>query len=93
MYAVALVLSAGFGVLTAVQPVLGIALFIAIILDRGQVYGRSFFRLGFFIPYAVPSVIAALVWGYLYGPTFGPFAQLARAMNVPPLAAANPSVE
>lgn len=72
-----------FGVVQ-VPIMLGLALLVALILDRGQIYGKGLFRLGFFIPYAVPSVIAALIWGYLYGPTFGPFTQLARAMNLPP---------
>jgi multiple sugar transport system permease protein len=72
-----------FGV-AQVPIMLGLALLFALILDRGQVYGRSLFRLGFFIPYAVPSVIAALIWGYLYGPAFGPFTQMARALGAAP---------
>jgi len=56
----------------------------AIVLDRGQVYARGVFRLGFFLPYAVPSVIATIIWGYLYGPNFGPFTQMAKAFNLPP---------
>jgi multiple sugar transport system permease protein len=72
-----------FGIVQ-VPVMLGLALLFALILDRGQVYGRNLFRLGFFIPYAVPSVIAALIWGYLYGPAFGPFTQLARALGTPP---------
>jgi multiple sugar transport system permease protein len=72
-----------FGVVQ-VPVMLGLALFFALVLDRGHVYGRSLFRLGFFIPYAVPSVIAALIWGYLYGPAFGPFTQIARALGTAP---------
>ena len=63
---------------------LGLALLFAIVLDRGQVYAKGVFRLGFFLPYAVPSVIATIIWGYLYGPTFGPFTQMAKAFNLPP---------
>jgi len=73
-----------FGVVQ-VPIMLGLALLFALILDRGHVYARNFFRLGIFIPYAVPSVIAALIWGYLYGPTFGPFTQLARALGTAPI--------
>lgn len=69
-----------FGIVQ-VPVMLTLALLFALILDRGHVYGRSLFRLGFFIPYAVPSVIAALIWGYLYGPAFGPFTQIARALG------------
>jgi multiple sugar transport system permease protein len=60
------------------------ALLIALILDSGTVYAKSFFRISFFIPYAVPAVIATLIWGYLYGPSFGPFTQLATAIGLPP---------
>lgn len=72
-----------FGI-AQVPIMLGLALLFALILDRGQVYAKGLFRLGFFLPYAVPSVIAALIWGYLYGPTFGPFTQLARMLNLAP---------
>lgn len=72
-----------FGVVQ-VPVMLGLALLFALILDRGQVYAKGFFRLGFFLPYAVPSVVAALIWGYLYGPTFGPFAQFARMFDLTP---------
>lgn len=59
------------------------ALLIALILDSGTVYAKSFFRVSFFIPYAVPAVIATLIWGYLYGPSFGPFTQLATSLGLP----------
>jgi multiple sugar transport system permease protein len=72
-----------FGIVQ-VPIMLGLALLFAIVLDRGHVYGKSIFRLGFFLPYAVPSVIATIIWGYLYGPTFGPFTQLAKAWGLPP---------
>jgi multiple sugar transport system permease protein len=72
-----------FGIVQ-VPIMLGLALLFAIILDRGHVYGKSIFRLGFFLPYAVPSVIATIIWGYLYGPAFGPFTQLAKAWGLPP---------
>ena len=72
-----------FGIVQ-VPIMLGLALLFAIVLDRGHVYGKSIFRLGFFLPYAVPSVIATIIWGYLYGPTFGPFTQLAKAWDLPP---------
>jgi multiple sugar transport system permease protein len=71
-----------FGIMQ-VPAMLGVALAFALVLDRGVVYGKSVFRLGFFIPYAVPSVIAALLWGYLYGPAFGPFTQIAQAVGLP----------
>ena len=66
-----------------VPVMLGLATLLALVLDRGHVYGKSLFRLGLFLPYAVPGVIAALVWGYIYGPVFGPFAQLANTLDLP----------
>ena len=73
-----------FGIVQ-VPTMLGLAILFALILDRGQVFAKGLFRLGFFLPYAVPSVIAALIWGYLYGPTFGPFTQIANWLGVPPM--------
>ena len=69
---------------TQVPIMLGLALTLGIVLDRGALHARGLFRLGFFIPYAVPSVVAALVWGYIYGPAFGPFSQRARGLGLPP---------
>ena len=69
---------------TQVPIMLGLALTLGIVLDRGALHARGLFRLGFFIPYAVPSVVAALVWGYIYGPAFGPFSQLAKGLGLPP---------
>jgi multiple sugar transport system permease protein len=66
-----------FGIMQ--MPVmLGMALVLALILDSGVAWGRSFFRIAFYLPHVVPTVLAALVWGYLYGPAFGPFTQLAQ---------------
>ena len=69
--------------LIQVPIMLGLALLFALVLDSGRLYLKRFVRLGIFVPYAVPSVIAALMWGYLYGPDFGPFAQAARALDLP----------
>jgi multiple sugar transport system permease protein len=62
---------------------LGLALILALVLDSGVAWFRTFFRLGFFLPYAVPGVVATLIWGYLYGQDFGPFAQLADRIGLP----------
>lgn len=66
-----------------IPGMVAIALLIALILDSGTVYAKSFFRISLFLPYAVPAVIATLIWGYLYGPSFGPFTQLANAIGLP----------
>ncbi len=65
-----------------IPVMLGSALLIALVLDRGTAMLRGAFRLAFFLPYAVPSVVATLIWGYLYGPSFGPFTQGAHALGL-----------
>lgn len=50
-----------------VPVMLFVALLVALALDSGRLYGRSFFRITIFLPYAVPSVVATLMWGYMYG--------------------------
>jgi multiple sugar transport system permease protein len=69
--------------LIQIPGMVAVALLIALILDSGTVYAKSFFRVSLFLPYAVPAVIATLIWGYLYGPTFGPFTQLAQSVGLP----------
>lgn len=54
-----------------VPIMLGIALLVALALDSGRLYGKSFFRISIFLPYAVPAVVATLMWGFLYGTRFG----------------------
>ncbi|WP_055569321.1 carbohydrate ABC transporter permease [Streptomyces atriruber] len=71
------------GMFLAVQvPImLGIALVVALALDSGRLYGKSFFRIAVFLPYAVPAVVAALMWGFLYGTRFGLVGDLNDALN------------
>ncbi len=55
-----------------VPIMLGIALLVALAIDSGRLYGKSFFRISIFMPYAVPAVVAALMWGgFMYGTRFG----------------------
>ncbi|MEU1213179.1 carbohydrate ABC transporter permease [Streptomyces sp. NPDC005791] len=54
-----------------VPVMLGLALLIALALDSGRIYGKSFFRIAVFLPYAVPAVVATLMWGFIYGTRFG----------------------
>ncbi|MEW2399368.1 sugar ABC transporter permease [Streptomyces sp. NPDC046862] len=54
-----------------VPIMLGIALFVALALDSGRLYGRDFFRITIFLPYAVPAVVATLMWGFMYGTRYG----------------------
>ncbi|WP_278236436.1 sugar ABC transporter permease [Isoptericola sp. AK164] len=54
-----------------VPIMLGIALLVALAIDGGRLYGKSFFRISIFMPYAVPAVVASLMWGFMYGTRFG----------------------
>ncbi|MFI5798017.1 carbohydrate ABC transporter permease [Streptomyces sp. NPDC051677] len=54
-----------------VPIMLGIALLVALALDSGRLYGKSFFRITIFLPYAVPAVVATLMWGFMYGTKYG----------------------
>ena len=59
-----------------VPIMLGIALFVALALDSGRLFGRDFFRISIFLPYAVPAVVASFMWGFIYGTQFGLVARL-----------------
>jgi multiple sugar transport system permease protein len=77
----------GFGrvaLFLAVQvPImLGIALLVALAIDSGRLYGKSFFRLVVFLPYAVPAVVATLMWGFMYGTQFGLISDLNAALGL-----------
>ena len=54
-----------------VPIMLFLALLVALAIDSGRLYGKSFFRVVIFLPYAVPAVVATLMWGFMYGSQFG----------------------
>jgi len=77
----------GFGrvaLFLAVQvPImLFLALLMALALDSGRLYGKSFFRIAIFLPYAVPAVVATLLWGFMYGTRFGLVGNLDDALGI-----------
>ncbi len=61
---------------------LGLALLVALAIDSGRLYGRSFFRISIFLPYAVPAVVATLMWGFMYGTRFGLVGNINDALGV-----------
>lgn len=65
-----------------VPVMLGIALLIALALDSGRLYGKTFFRIAIFLPYAVPAVVATLMWGFMYGTRFGLVGDINEAFGV-----------
>lgn len=68
-----------------VPVMLTIALVVALALDSGRLYGKSFFRISIFLPYAVPAVVATLMWGFMYGTRFGLVGNINQAfgLNLP----------
>ncbi|MFB7596375.1 carbohydrate ABC transporter permease [Streptomyces sp. NPDC056160] len=71
----------GLFLLVQVPIMLGIALFVALAIDSGRLYGKDFFRISVFLPYAVPSVVATLMWGFMYGPRFGLVGDIGDALG------------
>ncbi|WP_298461420.1 carbohydrate ABC transporter permease [uncultured Cellulomonas sp.] len=67
--------------LVQVPIMLGLALLVALAIDSGRLYGKSFFRISIFLPYAVPAVVAALMWGFMYGTRFGLVGNLNDALG------------
>ncbi|MFI5909865.1 carbohydrate ABC transporter permease [Dactylosporangium sp. NPDC051541] len=59
-----------------------LALFLALAIDSGRLYGASFFRISVFLPYAVPAVVATLLWGFIYGNRFGLVANINERFGV-----------
>ncbi|MFC8597330.1 MULTISPECIES: carbohydrate ABC transporter permease [unclassified Isoptericola] len=67
--------------LVQVPIMLGVALLVALAIDSGRLYGKSFFRISIFMPYAVPAVVASLMWGFMYGTRFGLVGNLNDALG------------
>lgn len=68
-----------------VPVMLLIAMLVALAIDSGRLYGKSFFRITIFLPYAVPAVVASLMWGFMYGTRFGLVGNINEALgtNIP----------
>ena len=62
----------------------GIALFIAILLDR-KIHFRRFFRIAHFAPVVVPITASSLIWLWFYDPGIGPLNQVLTALGLPAL--------
>ncbi|GAA4415704.1 sugar ABC transporter permease [Georgenia halophila] len=68
--------------LVQVPIMLFISMLVALALDSGRLYGKSFFRISIFMPYAVPAVVATLMWGFMYGTRFGLVGNLNDAFGI-----------
>ncbi|WP_353941151.1 sugar ABC transporter permease [Streptomyces sp. HUAS MG91] len=76
------VLRVGLFLLIQVPVMLGLALLVALAIDSGRLYGKSFFRITVFLPYAVPAVVATLMWGFMYGTRYGLVGDIDSAFGV-----------
>ncbi len=57
-------------------------LFLAVILARRRLLGRTFFRTVLFLPQVITSVIVAMVWRWMYNPLFGPVNEVLRLIGL-----------
>jgi multiple sugar transport system permease protein len=65
-----------------VPIMLFLALLVALAIDSGRLYGKSFFRVSVFLPYAVPAVVATLMWSFMYGTRFGLIGDIDDALGI-----------
>jgi multiple sugar transport system permease protein len=72
----------GLFLVVQVPIMLFLALLVALAIDSGRLYGKSFFRVTIFLPYAVPAVVATLLWGFMYGSRFGLIGNINDALHI-----------
>lgn len=70
-----------FGIVQ-IPVMLGLALFLALLLDSTVAHLKAFFRLAFFVPYAIPGIVGALLWSFLYVPQFSPIVRGIAALHL-----------
>jgi multiple sugar transport system permease protein len=80
-----------FGIVQ-VPIMLGLAVVLALLLDRSRGVFTKVCRTSFFMPYGIPTAIGALIWGYLYSPNLSPFNQILVALNRGTIDFLSPSV-
>ncbi len=54
----------------SVPVAVALSLLIAVLLNA-KVRGRTFWRMGFFIPYITPLVATSIIWLYIFNPDYG----------------------
>ena len=64
---------------------IGLSLGAALLVNAGAVRLHGLFRTVFFLPVVATLVAVAIVWRALYHPRVGPFAELLRALGLPPI--------
>jgi raffinose/stachyose/melibiose transport system permease protein len=58
------------------------ALFLAVLLARPRLAGRTFFRVVLFLPQVIKSVVVAMIWRWMYNPVFGPVNEILRFIGL-----------
>lgn len=71
--------------LVQIPVMLGLAILLALLLDRSSGLFARICRTIYFMPYGIPVAIGALIWGYMYGQNLSPFNQILRALNQQPI--------
>jgi raffinose/stachyose/melibiose transport system permease protein len=61
-------------------------LFLAVLLSRNKMRGRTFFRTVLFFPQVITPVIVAMIWRWMYSPSFGPVNVFLTAIGLGSLA-------
>ncbi len=77
----ALTHNVGWMAAAVVVPV-GIGLVLALLVTRGPIYGRGFFRLVFFLPQVLNPVAVAILWGWMYDPASGALNRLLEGVGL-----------
>jgi raffinose/stachyose/melibiose transport system permease protein len=59
-----------------------VGLLLAILIVRSPLYGRTSFRVIFFLPQILASIVVAVVWQWIYSPHFGALDALLREVGL-----------
>jgi multiple sugar transport system permease protein len=71
----------GIFALIDIPITIGVALFLALVLDVASMPLRGVFRVLYFIPYAIPGVVGGILWAFLYSPDLSPYVQMLRGLG------------
>ncbi len=55
---------------------------LATLMNQKALFGKTFFRAGFYFPYIIPFVASVLVWGLMMNPSTGWINQFLRALGM-----------
>jgi ABC-type sugar transport system permease subunit len=66
----------------SVPVAVAVSLLIAVLLNS-KVRGRTFWRMGFFIPYITPLVATSIIWLYIFNPDYGMLNAALHAVGLP----------